>query len=88
MGIEPTSSAWEAEVLPLNYTRRASNAGSLLGNDSMPFPVPVNCGFGKMHFTSLLTLAGYSSVCGHVQTHGFPLPASASTSSPLDGTVV
>jgi hypothetical protein len=25
MGIEPTSSAWEAEVLPLNYTRRASS---------------------------------------------------------------
>ena len=23
MGIEPTSSAWKAEVLPLNYTRRA-----------------------------------------------------------------
>ena len=23
MGIEPTSSAWEAEVLPLNYTRYA-----------------------------------------------------------------
>ncbi len=23
MGIEPTSSAWEAEVLPLNYTRAA-----------------------------------------------------------------
>ena len=22
MGIEPTLSAWEAEVLPLNYTRR------------------------------------------------------------------
>ena len=22
MGIEPTSSAWEAEVLPLNYTRQ------------------------------------------------------------------
>jgi hypothetical protein len=22
MGIEPTPSAWEAEVLPLNYTRR------------------------------------------------------------------
>ncbi len=21
MGIEPTTSAWEAEVLPLNYTR-------------------------------------------------------------------
>ena len=24
MGIEPTSSAWKAEVLPLNYTRQAS----------------------------------------------------------------
>ena len=24
MGIEPTLSAWEAEVLPLNYTRRFS----------------------------------------------------------------
>ncbi|CDI02094.1 hypothetical protein BN873_240042 [Candidatus Competibacter denitrificans Run_A_D11] len=24
MGIEPTPSAWEAEVLPLNYTRRTS----------------------------------------------------------------
>ena len=24
MGIEPTSSAWEAEVLPLNYTRNFS----------------------------------------------------------------
>ncbi len=23
MGIEPTSSAWKAEVLPLNYTRLA-----------------------------------------------------------------
>src|SRR5699024_2475148 len=25
MGIEPTSSAWKAEVLPLNYTRFFSN---------------------------------------------------------------
>ncbi len=24
MGIEPTSSAWKAEVLPLNYTRKSS----------------------------------------------------------------
>ncbi len=23
MGIEPTSSAWKAEVLPLNYTRNS-----------------------------------------------------------------
>ena len=26
MGIEPTFSAWEADVLPLNYTRRKSPA--------------------------------------------------------------
>ena len=26
MGIEPTSSAWKAEVLPLNYTRSAALA--------------------------------------------------------------
>lgn len=25
MGIEPTSSAWEAEVLPLNYTRKMNS---------------------------------------------------------------
>ena len=29
MGIEPTSSAWKAEVLPLNYTRLDSFAISL-----------------------------------------------------------
>ncbi len=27
MGIEPTPSAWKAEVLPLNYTRRVKPAG-------------------------------------------------------------
>ena len=27
MGIEPTSSAWKAEVLPLNYTRLTSLGG-------------------------------------------------------------
>ena len=27
MGIEPTSSAWEAEVLPLNYTRKSGSYG-------------------------------------------------------------
>ena len=35
MGIEPTLSAWEAEVLPLNYTRGESSLyerGLALGN--------------------------------------------------------
>src|SRR3954467_6989123 len=27
MGIEPTPSAWKAEVLPLNYTRRGGGGG-------------------------------------------------------------
>ena len=27
MGIEPTLSAWKAEVLPLNYTRNCLNGG-------------------------------------------------------------
>ena len=31
MGIEPTSSAWKAEVLPLNYTREASCRSSFAG---------------------------------------------------------
>ncbi len=26
MGIEPTFSAWEADVLPLNYTRKLINS--------------------------------------------------------------
>ena len=29
MGIEPTSSAWKAEVLPLNYTRLSGRIPSL-----------------------------------------------------------
>ena len=29
MGIEPTLSAWEAEVLPLNYTRDAGHLSPL-----------------------------------------------------------
>ncbi len=30
MGIEPTSSAWKAEVLPLNYTRRTRVTSHLI----------------------------------------------------------
>src|SRR4051812_3272786 len=29
MGIEPTPSAWKAEVLPLNYTRRGGGGGRI-----------------------------------------------------------
>ena len=30
MGIEPTSSAWKAEVLPLNYTRLVTDHDTLI----------------------------------------------------------
>ena len=29
MGIEPTYSAWEADVLPLNYTRKPTEINTL-----------------------------------------------------------
>ncbi len=36
MGVEPTPSAWKAEVLPLNYTRLLNES---LGDDP-PYPQP------------------------------------------------
>jgi hypothetical protein len=33
MGIEPTSSAWKAEVLPLNYTRLIPNPSTCYRQD-------------------------------------------------------
>lgn len=30
MGIEPTPSAWKAEVLPLNYTRKSPSIQSIM----------------------------------------------------------
>ena len=35
MGIEPTPSAWEADVLPLNYTRLSSKNGAAEGNRTL-----------------------------------------------------
>ena len=32
MGIEPTLSAWEADVLPLNYTRAGPHVKALTGS--------------------------------------------------------
>ena len=37
MGIEPTPSAWKAEVLPLNYTRAYSS--QTLHNHKLLYPV-------------------------------------------------
>ena len=41
MGIEPTSSAWEAEVLPLNHTRNTfSSTIPIIGEGITPY-IPV-----------------------------------------------
>ena len=44
MGIEPTWSAWKAEVLPLNYTRNALSFGALLPRPS-PYKLVEGGGF-------------------------------------------
>lgn len=36
MGIEPTLCAWEAQVLPLNYTRALSEIFSLASLPALP----------------------------------------------------
>ena len=47
MGIEPTSKAWEAFVLPLNYTRtRRLRAFSLRANVRAGKDMPLRAGFG------------------------------------------
>ena len=42
MGIEPTYSAWKAEVLPLNYTRIS------LGSQSPGSPASISGGGGRI----------------------------------------
>ena len=43
MGIEPTTSAWKAEVLPLNYTRKYKNMAGLAGFEPTHDGVKVRC---------------------------------------------
>ena len=46
MGIEPTSSAWKAEVLPLNYTRAdGADLPAAFGAAVPPAPVVEGEGF-------------------------------------------
>ena len=55
MGIEPTSSAWKAEVLPLNYTR----------------PVSFASPFTAIHFVSPAGLRAPQVFCEVVEGVGF-----------------
>ena len=48
MGIEPTSSAWKAEVLPLNYTRLMTPKHSIPTTESADLRIPSNGGGGRI----------------------------------------
>ena len=48
MGVEPTSSAWKAEVLPLNYTREAFCRYSPISPESNPTGLARTGGGGRI----------------------------------------
>ena len=54
MGIEPTSTAWKAEVLPLNYTRRPHAE-----NGRLPAPTASNAILLRLQATVSLAPASY-----------------------------
>ena len=64
MGIEPTSSAWKAEVLPLNYTRLFLNPPYIAGNDSYCFRLAPNNGLNRTH-SAFIGRAKILTVCSH-----------------------
>ncbi len=47
MGIEPTLSAWEAEVLPLNYTRLSARSYPGVRTSQSRDPVPPTARVGQ-----------------------------------------
>ena len=55
-GIEPSSSAWKAEVLPLNYTRMYKRLGG--GVQATPGFEPGNGGFADLCLTTWLCCHG------------------------------
>ena len=58
MGIEPTSSAWKAEVLPLNYTRlflfhQCLNSGAQKFRQSLLINLRSNCPNFKFYISAI-----------------------------------
>lgn len=58
MGIEPTLSAWEAEVLPLNYTRPYPK-----GMDTLPPKGQYIIPTGLLQLQTHLTIGHHVEVC-------------------------
>ena len=56
MGIEPTPSAWKAEVLPLNYTRRGGGGGRIRTYEGI-----------SQQIYSLPPLAAWVPLRGHIR---------------------
>ena len=64
MGIEPTSSAWKAEVLPLNYTRLFLNPHYIKSNDSHCLRLAPNNGLNRT-ISAFIGRAKILTVCSH-----------------------
>ena len=64
MGIEPTSSAWKAEVLPLNYTRLFCLAPYIRSNDSNCLRLAPNTGLNRTN-SAFIGRAKILTVCSH-----------------------
>ena len=73
MGIEPTSSAWKAEVLPLNYTRGDPGAGIHRGAQDPRRPRAADSAFNRLRdkvadprtFARILPVRSNGAECLH-----------------------
>ena len=74
MGIEPTTSAWKAEVLPLNYTRLITIMGRLMGIEPTSVGTTIRC---VNHFATTGKNSEWfrtESNCRHMELQSIALP--------------
>ena len=74
MGIEPTTSAWKAEVLPLNYTRLLTIMGRLMGIEPTNVGTTIRC---VNHFATTAKNGEWfrtESNCRHMELQSIALP--------------
>ena len=75
MGIEPTTSAWKAEVLPLNYTRLMKyDYGAVEGNRTSSVGTTIRC---VNHFATTAKNSEWfrtESNCRHMELQSIALP--------------
>ena len=74
MGIEPTTSAWKAEVLPLNYTRVVNDYGAVEGIEPSNVGTTIRC---VNHFATTAKMIEWfrtESNCRHMELQSIALP--------------